>query len=90
MNILQEKGRFYIDNDGKTVAEITYTTPNNEMFIIDHTFVDESLRGQNVGEQLVASVVALARQQERKIIPLCPFAKREFEKKTSYADVWKK
>lgn len=90
MNILQEKGRFYIDNDGKTVAEITYTTPNNEMFIIDHTFVDESLRGQNVGEQLVASVVALARQQERKIIPLCPFAKREFEKKASYADVWKK
>ena len=90
MNILQEKGRFYIDNDGKTVAEITYTTPNNEMFIIDHTFVDESLRGQNIGEQLVASVVALARQQERKIIPLCPFAKREFEKKASYADVWKK
>ncbi|CEA00398.1 hypothetical protein BN1050_00597 [Metalysinibacillus saudimassiliensis] len=90
MNILQEKGRFYIDNDGKTVAEITYTTPNNDMFIIDHTFVDESLRGQNVGEQLVASVVALARQQERKIIPLCPFAKREFEKKASYADVWKK
>lgn len=90
MNILQEKGRFYIDNDGKTVAEITYTTPNNDTFIIDHTFVDESLRGQNVGEQLVASVVALARQQERKIIPLCPFAKREFEKKASYADVWKK
>lgn len=90
MNILQEKGRFYIDNNGKTVAEITYTTPNNDTFIIDHTFVDESLRGQNVGEQLVASVVALARQQARKIIPLCPFAKREFEKKASYADVWKK
>lgn len=90
MNILQEKGRFYIDNDGKTVAEITYTTTNNDTFIIDHTFVDESLRGQNVGEQLVASVVALARQQARKIIPLCPFAKHEFEKKASYADVWKK
>ena len=90
MNILQEKGRFYIDNDGKTVAEITYTTPNNDTFIIDHTFVDESLRGQNVGEQLVASVVALARQQERKIIPLCPFAKHEFEQKASYADGWKK
>lgn len=90
MNILQEEGRFYVANGEQTIAEITYTTPNDSLIIIDHTFVDDALRGQHIGEQLVASVVGLARQQSRKIIPLCPFAKSEFEKKTSYVDVWQK
>lgn len=56
--------------------------------IIDHTFVDPAYRGQGLAEKLVAKGVEKARKEQKKIIPLCPFAKKEFERKPEYADVW--
>ncbi|MFV2647401.1 GNAT family N-acetyltransferase [Escherichia coli] len=50
------------------------------MTIIEHTDVDESLKGQGIGKRLVAKVVEKMRREKRKIIPLCPFAKHEFDK----------
>ncbi|MCV2983426.1 GNAT family N-acetyltransferase, partial [Escherichia coli] len=40
--------------------------------IIEHTDVDESLKGQGIGKRLVAKVVEKMRREKRKIIPLCP------------------
>ena len=55
--------------------------------IIEHTDVDESLKGQGIGKQLVAKVVEKMRREKRKIIPLCPFAKHEFDKTREYDDI---
>ena len=52
--------------------------------IIEHTDVDPSLKGQGVGKQLVAKVVEKMRGENRKIIPLCPFAKHEFDNTREY------
>lgn len=90
MQFSTEKGRFFIDDNGKTLAEITFTEPNDEFFIIDHTFVDDQLRGQGIANQLVEKVVEKARAEQKTIIPLCPFAKGQFERIPSYADVWRK
>jgi predicted GNAT family acetyltransferase len=38
----------------------------------------------------VAAGVEKARKEGKKIIPLCPFAKKEFEEKSEYADVLRK
>ena len=54
---------------------------------IDHTNVSEKLKGQGVGNKLVKRVVDFAREENKKIIPLCPFAKAEFEKNKEYEDV---
>nr|VUD34093.1 putative acyltransferase domain protein [Raoultella sp. NCTC 9187] len=55
-------------------------SPTGEhLSIIEHTDVDESLKGQGVGKKLVAKVVEKMRGEQRKIIPLCPFAKHEFD-----------
>ncbi|MEI1591484.1 GNAT family N-acetyltransferase [Escherichia coli] len=51
------------------------------------TDVDESLKGQGIGKQLVAKVVEKMRREKRKIIPLCPFAKHEFDKTREYDDI---
>ncbi|MER2117389.1 MAG: GNAT family N-acetyltransferase, partial [Enterococcus casseliflavus] len=51
-------------------------------------FVDPAYRGQGLAEKLVAKGVEKARKEQKKIIPLCPFAKKEFERKPEYADVW--
>ena len=39
------------DENGKMVAEITYSV-SDKIIIIDHTFVDPSLRGQGIASKL--------------------------------------
>lgn len=55
--------------------------------IIDHTVVDESLKGQGIAKRLVAKVVERMREEGRKIIPLCPFAKAIFDRTPEYSDI---
>lgn len=81
-----KKGKFYIEIDSKQEAEMTYTYAGNDKIIIDHTEVSEKLKGQGVGYQLVEASVEFMRQENIKVIPLCPFAKAVFEKKTEYLD----
>lgn len=81
------KGEFYIGEDGHHLAEMTYSWAGNDKFIIDHTWVDDSLRGQNVGRLLVDQAVEFARTKDAKILPLCPFAKSVFDKEPSLHDV---
>ena len=81
------KGAFYIDKAGQRVAEMTYSRTNATMIIIDHTDVDDSLRGEGVGRQLLDALVAWARSTGTKVLPLCPFAKAQFDKDAAIRDV---
>ena len=42
------QGAFYIEQDGKRLAEMSYSRTNPTLVIIDHTDVDTSLSGQGV------------------------------------------
>jgi predicted GNAT family acetyltransferase len=55
--------------------------------IVDHTEVDDELRGKSVGYQMVQNAVQYARNHQMKILPLCPFVKSVFDKKPEYNDV---
>ncbi len=78
------KGAFHIHKDGKSLAVLTYSKAGDDKIIIDHTEVDDSLRGQGIGESLVKAAVQWARDNEKKIMPLCPFANSVFKKNSSY------
>lgn len=82
-----KNGMFYVEQEGKVLAQMTYVWTGAERIIIDHTEVDDALRGQSAGKQLVAKAVEFAREKSLKIIPLCPFAKSVFDKVTEYRDV---
>lgn len=84
-----QHGTFYIGENEHHLAEMTYTWKDEYTFTIDHTTVDESLRGQGVANKLLAQAVAFAREKNLKIIPLCPFAKSVFDKDSSLHDVLK-
>ena len=76
MEIREGHNKFYInDKQGKQIAEIVFVPTGENLAIIEHTDVDESLKGQGIGKQLVAKVVEKMRREKRKIIPLFPFAK---------------
>ncbi len=73
-------------NKASKSLKLSLCRPEN-LAIIEHTDVDESLKGQGIGKQLVAKVVEKMRREKRKIIPLCPFAKHEFDKTREYDDI---
>ena len=82
------KGSFYIEEDGINLAEMTYSMTGTELMIIDHTEVSDTLRGKNVGYQLVKAAVEHARTHNMKILPLCPFVKAMMEKRNEeFGDV---
>ncbi|HZH55168.1 MAG TPA: GNAT family N-acetyltransferase, partial [Sphingobacteriaceae bacterium] len=48
---------------------------------------DLKFKGRGVGKSLVLAAVDYAREKKVSIIPLCPFAKRVFEKSEDLRDV---
>ena len=84
-----KKGEFYIGEEGHHLAVMAYTWAGENMLIIDHTVVEDELRGQSVGRKLLDQVVEMARSKNVKIIPLCPFSKSVFDKDQSIHDVLK-
>lgn len=66
---------------------MTYSWAGNDKFIIDHTEVNPEFNGQGVGKKMVLSAVEYARENNLKIIPLCPFAKAMFDKMQEIRDV---
>jgi predicted GNAT family acetyltransferase len=91
MEIKEEKNRFVLLNDESAeIGEMTWSDAGEEIMIIDHTFVDPTYRGQKLAEKLVLAGVEKARRENKKIVPLCPFAKKEFDQKSEYADVLRK
>lgn len=83
------KGSFYVEENNKRLAEMTFSKAGSGVIIIDHTEVSDTLRGKNVGRQLVTASVDYARKNNIKILPLCPFARSVFDTVKEYADVLK-
>ena len=70
--------------DPKRGEEVAFTAP---YVIIDHTSVDDALRGMGAGKKLVQAAVEWARAENQRLMPLCPFARSVFDKTPEYADV---
>ena len=88
MEFSYESNRFFKEVDGKLLAEVTFPDiDDGRNYVLDHTFVANDLRGQGIAAQLVEAVVNKARQEGKKILPLCPYAVKAFEKHPEYADV---
>ena len=92
MDILHEqqglRHAFFIERDGRRVAEQTLSAaPDGKLVIIDHTEVDDSLRGQGIARLLTLKTVDWARTSGVKLVPVCPFAKAVFDKDPSLHDV---
>ena len=68
-------------------GRMTYTWAGTDKFIIDHTEVNPGFAGQSVGKKLVIAAVEYARENDLKIIPLCPCAKSVCDKTKDIHDV---
>lgn len=92
MNIQHEisetKGAFFIEKEGERIAELTYTKNGTYRIILDHTEVSDSHKGEGLGKKLVYHSADYARENDLKILPLCPFARTIFlRNKDEFSDV---
>lgn len=84
---LGNDGYAYVyETDGKNLAEITWAR-NGDVMVMDHTFVDPSLRGQGVAKKLLDQAADYARENGLKMQALCSYVVSAFNQSSSYDDV---
>ena len=89
MKFSYSENRIYLnDGTGKTVAEVTFPPVSKDIVNIDHTFVDDSLRGQGIAGDLLLAVAQLLRKKRMKAYPTCSYAIHWFSEHPEFADVY--
>lgn len=79
MTFSQDPGRIFArDENGTLLAEVTFPQQDG-VAVINHTFVDDSLRGQGVAGQLLQAVADTLRREGRKARPTCSYAVHWFD-----------
>ncbi|RYY30817.1 MAG: N-acetyltransferase [Chitinophagaceae bacterium] len=76
------------DNDTRA-GMMTYSIAGPSLIIIDHTEVEPLYNGKSLGKQMLYKIVEMARKNNLKIIPLCPFAASIFKRAEDIRDVLK-
>lgn len=82
-----KRGAFVYFVEGQQLAEMVYVMYAAHRMVIEHTQVDESLKGQNIGKKLLETLVLYVREQDIKVVPYCPFAKAMLEKTKEWQDI---
>lgn len=73
----------------KLAGRCTYVVRDG-LWELEHTIVDPAYGGQGIAGKLVQELAAQARERGIKIVPVCSYALKTFEKNAEYADVWAK
>ena len=82
-----KKGAFAYFIEDQLMAEMVYTMYAPKRMVIEHTEVDESLKGQQIGKQLLETLVNYVREHEIKVVPYCPFAKAMLQRTKEWQDI---
>lgn len=75
-----KRGRFVAYSDGEEVGEMTYSDGGVKKAIFDHTFVEDRMRGENIGKMMLDEAANWMRAEGISLIPLCPYVKAQVTK----------
>jgi predicted GNAT family acetyltransferase len=82
-----KNGNFNITSEDRKVAIMPFVFAGPDKIIIDHAEVSTIFNGKGLGKKLVEKAVEVAREKKWTIIPLCPFAKKTFDRNPQFKDV---
>ena len=76
-NYITEENRIYLpDESWNILAEIDFEKIDEKTYNIFHTFVDDSLRGQGIGSELVEKAITYLTAKWYQVSATCPYAKK--------------
>ena len=88
MNFIHEQNKIYLNDDNNhMIAVVTFPKEKENVVNIDHTYVDNSLRGQGIAGKLMEETVAQLRENNLKARASCSYASKWFEEHPECADV---
>lgn len=88
MNYIHENHRIYVnDEQGKIIVDATFPFIKPGVVVVDHTYVDPSLRGQGVASQLMHEVYQHIKKLGYKAVATCPYAVVWFKKHKECNDI---
>jgi len=91
MNFIVEQNRIFLkDAAEKEVAEVTFPSLSDKVVTINHTFVDDSLRGQGVAGKLMETLAEELNRRQMKARLSCSYAIKWFGEHVEYANVIEK
>lgn len=68
-------------------AEITFTRRDAKLISADHTNAPDTMRGTGAARALVEFMIADARKNGFKIVPVCTYIQAQYRKHPDWADV---
>lgn len=83
-------GRYVARIDGvEAEGEITFTHRGPGLISADHTGVPDAMAGQGVAMALLHFMIEDARQSGFRILPLCPFVRKQAARHPEWADLFR-
>jgi len=80
-------GRFVLSLEGRRVGELLYAARSPGVVAVNHTEVDDSLRGSGAAKKLVEAVVDWARAENVKLVPRCSYVRAVLARTPAWQDV---
>lgn len=76
-NYITEGNRIYLpDENWNVLAEIDFEKVDEKTYNISRTFVDDSLRGQGIGSELVEKAITYLTWKWYKVSATCSYARK--------------
>ena len=88
MNFTIEENEIYYIENGQKLARICFIFEDNNVALINHTFVDDSLKGQGIASKLVRMCYDVMKEKNMKIKATCSYAKMWFNKHPECKDIY--
>lgn len=85
----EKSGEIQLIENGKRIGEISYDILEDGSLSAYHTGVDPEQQGRGLGYKLLNHLVEYARENNKKIVPVCSFVVRNFEINPKIHDVLK-
>lgn len=86
----KNQGAFLIKDGEVQLGEMALAIVDHDL-IVYHTEVAPEAEGKGLAKELLNAMVAYARANNMKVVPLCPYVHAQFKRHPQeYEDVWKK
>lgn len=86
--LANNRGQIQLFTDDHQAGEMEISI-YNELLTVYHTEVDPQYEGKGYAKMLLSKLVEYARENNLKIVPLCPFVHGQFKRHPDlYRDIW--
>ena len=82
-----KRGEFNLFVNGEYSGEMTFIFKEKKVITVNHTGIDKELKGLGLGKHLMEALVKFSRENELKIIPVCPYVVKMIDRTPEYQDL---